>query len=333
MSLNNDLRKNTGDRGFLFFSDTPVVYHCHHFNLFLDQTIDDALGAVDGEQLRMKASREASHQLIANVVAQVGAELPSEKLEIAANLFRHMGHGRLELLADADGGDATGEYLHYSHSWQEKYGKTVKRQHPLDAFAAGFACAAIEVAFGISRESVGADEQRCRGLKDPACKFKLAPTAPPEKVPAFVDQEAYLRPSQNVESIHEEQVVAIANGLRDFTKAVSGDERGLVQAFGVLSPCICPLITTTSLTKLKTFWPKGPPMFWGFTGISSGNRATFACLIPLAVFWFHRSGKALWGGPPGIGSNCWFIAWPWDVPWGLVSGPSKNLWKMNAWFW
>ena len=37
----------------------PVIYHCHHFNLFLDQTIDDALGPVEGPKVRFEAAREA----------------------------------------------------------------------------------------------------------------------------------------------------------------------------------------------------------------------------------------------------------------------------------
>ena len=31
--------------GLTFLAEEPVVYHCHHFNLFLDQTVDDAVKA------------------------------------------------------------------------------------------------------------------------------------------------------------------------------------------------------------------------------------------------------------------------------------------------
>ncbi len=231
--MNNDLRKNTEDKGFLFFAKTPVVYHCHHFNLFLDQTIDDALGHAEGEKLRMKAAREAAHQLISNVAAAMGAEMPAEKLEVAKNLFRHMGHGALEVLADEEGGEAFGNYLHYSFSWLEKYGKAVKRRHAVDAFAAGFASAMAEVAFGISRESMWASEKECYALKDPACKFALSPKMPESPPPAFVNQAAYLSQSHEIQGLHEAPVREIAEGLRNFTHGVTGDERGLVQAFGV----------------------------------------------------------------------------------------------------
>ena len=46
MSFNlKELIQYMASHNHTFFAHTPVVYHCHHFNLFLDQTIDDALGS------------------------------------------------------------------------------------------------------------------------------------------------------------------------------------------------------------------------------------------------------------------------------------------------
>lgn len=172
------------------------------------------------------------NQLISNTVSQVGAELPAEKLEIAMKLFRFMGNGRLEILADETGGKASGEYLHYSYCWQEKYGKSVKRMHALNTFAAGYT-AAVEVAFATARESVEAKEVECLGLKDPGCKFKINPASSTGDTHPFVDQEACLRAYRDTQGLNEEKIRNIAEGLRNFTADVEGDERGLVQAFGV----------------------------------------------------------------------------------------------------
>src|ERR1043165_4994314 len=109
----SSLRRYLPDHDLMFFGPSPAVYHCHHFNLFLDQTIDDALGFEAGSRLRFQAGREFAGPLLAGVAEQSGATTPAEKLELASKLFAGMGHGRLQLNADAKGGDAKGSFLHY----------------------------------------------------------------------------------------------------------------------------------------------------------------------------------------------------------------------------
>jgi hypothetical protein len=212
---------------------TPAVYHCHHFNLFLDQTIDDALGSTEGPALRFTAARHASHDLLASLVEREGAATPVERLELAAKTFAAMGHGRLAIVADASGGTAHGDFLHYGFSWREKYGQLVKRRLPADAFAAGFAAAAIEVAFDLPRESMGGVEQACVALRAPRCEFAFAPGIAATPPPHVGDAECRANVRPTFGGQREEAILAIASGLRDFTAGVAGDARGLVQAFGV----------------------------------------------------------------------------------------------------
>ena len=229
----NPLRTYLPEHDLMLFAGVPVVYHCHHFNLFLDQTIDDALGPKAGAELRFAAARDASHDFIAAVVAREGASTPVERLELAAKTFAAMGHGRLAFAADASGGAAHGDFLHYGFSWREKYGHTVRRRTPADAFAAGFSAAAVEVAYGLPRESMDAVEKECVALRAPRCELTLTPGDPatPRSPMGEAEYRAFVRPSFSGQS--EEAVSAIAAGLRDFTAGVAGDERGLVQAFGV----------------------------------------------------------------------------------------------------
>ena len=46
--------------GMNFVANIPTVFHCHHFNLFWDQTIDDALGHELSCRIRTAAAREVS---------------------------------------------------------------------------------------------------------------------------------------------------------------------------------------------------------------------------------------------------------------------------------
>lgn len=216
-----------------FLADAPTIFHCHHFNLFLDQTIDDALGPEQGAALRFRAARDAAHHLLSGLIRRLDLVTPTERLEVAAALFAAMGHGKLEILSNPQGGEGRGSWLHYGFAWHEKYGAAVRRRFPADAMAAGWMAAATEVAYGLQRESMECTEKACIAMRAPRCEFVLKPGKPeaPEIDVSPAQVRAAIKPSFT--GHHEERIAAIAKGLRDFAGGVAGDERGLVEAFGV----------------------------------------------------------------------------------------------------
>lgn len=231
----DQLRSRIDEHHLSFVADVPSLFHCHHFNLFLDQTIDDALGAEHGPKLRMEAAQESAHQLLSAVVAAMGATTAVERVAVAQGVFAAMGHGKLELDVSASGGRASGSFLHYGFSWREKYGKDIKRRRPADGFAAGFIAAAAEVAHGLPLWSLTAREHACVSMRAEQCGFEVeARTEPaPPSLPA-VDRGAtieLLKPALHGQ--HEQDVEKIAAGLVEFLGGVQSDSRGLVQAFGV----------------------------------------------------------------------------------------------------
>lgn len=227
------MRTYLPEHDLMAFAGAPAVYHCHHFNLFLDQTIDDALGPKAGAELRFTAAREAAHDLIAGVCAREGADMPVERIELASKIFAAMGHGKLSFAADARGGEVHGDHLHYGFAWREKYGHTVRRRTPADAFAAGYAAAAVEVAYDLPRESMGATEGECVALRAPRCELTLAPGPQATIGPRVLEAECRANVRPTFTGLGEDHIAAVAAGLRDFTAGVAGDDRGLVQAFGV----------------------------------------------------------------------------------------------------
>lgn len=218
-----------------FFADVPTLFHCHHFNLFLDQTIDDALGSELGPKVRREAAHESAYVLLSAVTTAVGASTPVECIAIAQGVFAAMGHGRLQLDVTSAGGSATGSFLHYGFSWREKYGKDIKRRRPADGFAAGYVAAATEVANGLPLWSLEAREEACVSMRAEHCRFAVAPRTEPKPLPVpKVDRAATERilPA-SFEGKFEADIESIATGLVEFLGGVSSDNRGLVQAFGV----------------------------------------------------------------------------------------------------
>ncbi len=221
------------DDDLTFLGSSPYVYHCHHFNLFHDQTVDDALGNEQAFAVKSRAAHEASWHLLADLVKSADAVTPAERLEIAAAALPWMGHGRLALLTEKHGGTARGEYLHYGFSWQEKYGSRVRRRHPADAFAAGWAAAATEVAYDLPPGSLRCREHACFACREAACTFEVEGGGD-ANLDTYVGKETFERfISPATVGQNEDTVRKIAAGLKDFVAGIESDERGLVQGFGV----------------------------------------------------------------------------------------------------
>src|SRR4029078_4638709 len=99
----NALRSLIPSQDLTFLAGVPYVYHCHHYNLFHDQTIDDALGEELGTKVRTIAARNAFRELLAALSTELGADTPVERLQLATDLFSWMGHGTLKLSVDETG--------------------------------------------------------------------------------------------------------------------------------------------------------------------------------------------------------------------------------------
>jgi hypothetical protein len=221
---------------FVFIGDTPVCSHCHHYNLFIDKTVDDALGIGSSTELRTDTAREFFHQLLTSTFDQIGIESAEERLQMASALFSNFGHGQIDLSElGADGGTARGDHLHYGYTWMEKFGDVQDRYHPADAVAAGFAAAALASAYDLVPTSVRARETRCIVLGHSQCEFELTiQEAEASELRPKVDFESISEvvPS-SFQGIQEETVAQLTRGLKEFLSNVAGDERGLIQAFGV----------------------------------------------------------------------------------------------------
>jgi hypothetical protein len=232
----------------LTLSDQLVCFQSHHYSLFVDQTISDALGG-EGWAVRRQAAFEASHALLTSVVADAGAQSAREKIELAGATFQAMGLGRMTFEVSAEGGVVRGEDLHHGLSFLEKYGGRARPKKPLDAFAAGFCAAAVSLAFPSDWGLFEAEETRCIGRGDDACTFAL--TRKPERmrfgtVIARATVEAM--PVSLPEDATTEGTIEVAQAVSAMLDGLEADDRGRVRAFGV-NLCLMP----TSYTNQVVF--------------------------------------------------------------------------------
>ncbi len=225
-------RGSMPEHSFNFVADIPTVFHCHHFNLFWDQTIDDALGPELGTVIRTNAARESFYDVLAGLAARARVSGTNEMLRLAQSAFHLAGQGTLDFDVTAHGGEIVGQNLHFGVAWNEKYGR-VRRKHPADALAAGFSAAAVELAYGAQRDSIRVREYECITLDSDVCRFRAEPAEPGPLAGPMTRAQVAQCVGPTMGGLYEDQIAPILSELRKMTGGMMGDDRGLIQAFGL----------------------------------------------------------------------------------------------------
>lgn len=233
-SLLNDNRTFLDDHDFCFVSGSPLVSHCHHFNLFFEQIIDDALGWDVGQQVRMDSAYEASSQLLNGFISEMPPTTLSDRLDIACSMFAAMGLGELEFKIAQNGSRALGRHLHYGYTWRRERGQRRNPKHVADAVCTGYIMAAVEAAFGLSLGSLRCVERSCIATGDgDVCEFDILNQGADEEAFGVTKDDIRELMPETFAGLHETSLASLAGDLREFVVTTQGDKRGLIESFGV----------------------------------------------------------------------------------------------------
>lgn len=167
MSVDVALRADL-DRSILSLGGRRVVFHCHHYNVFLQRTIEDGLKD-RAPALLTAAAMETARGVLGGLEAEQPAGSPAAILERAAALLADNGFGRADVEAlGARGGVAVMASSHYAVGWLAKWGR---RPAPGCFFAAGWLAGAVAVAGGYAPERVVGLETECLAAGGKRCSF------------------------------------------------------------------------------------------------------------------------------------------------------------------
>lgn len=194
----------------------PHVFHCHHYNCFLQKSIADQAVLVDHQRLLTDAATET-------VFAELGAIGPA----LAEELFQHLGFGLLDASElSATGGVVTVKASHYALGWLSKFGQA---RAPVCFFVAGFVEALARRRFGANYQVT---ETTCVANGASACRFEVSPggrASIPPSVGMGVLTDFAPRPSFATQtSIDEAAIISACAGL-----PLGGTVEGKIDAFGV----------------------------------------------------------------------------------------------------
>ena len=232
MNVLGELVRDLQPHSLLTLADQLVYVQSHHHGLFLDQTVSDALGG-EGWAVRKQAAFESAHALLEAVFKAKGIE-GRERLEVAAELFASMGHGKLVFDVTAEGGMVRGDGLHHGASFVEKYGKIVRHKHAVDSFGAGFSAAAASLAFPSDWGHFEAEEVACVAKGDSGCAFSLSRRPERPRVGVAVTRQVVSSlplKAPPLDAPNSQYPHAIPTAMR-VTRNLSAGAEGGLQAFG-----------------------------------------------------------------------------------------------------
>jgi hypothetical protein len=134
----------------------PMILHCHHYNVFLQRSIQDA-EYIDSAPILVGAAAEVAFAQLTDLLART-ADIPARKATVEA-LYRACGLGLIDLGALTDrGGEVRTRSTHYSIGWKEKFGRS---RTPVDFFSTGFLAGALAAIYGLPLADVQARQTAC----------------------------------------------------------------------------------------------------------------------------------------------------------------------------
>lgn len=219
--------------GLLALGDQLVFYQSHHFALFLDQSVADALGG-EAWAVRRQSAFEASYALLSSLYGDLGIDAPDKQLALASELFAAMGHGSLTFQVTEEGGSAHGDSLLHGAGFLERYGSSVRNKRVLDAFTAGFCSAAASLAYPSDLGILEADEAACVGRGDAACELTF--TRRPDRPrfgPPLTRGAVEAIPGRLLDDKSRDEPSHRGDATARILAGLVADERGVVRSFGV----------------------------------------------------------------------------------------------------
>jgi len=210
----------------LVWGGEAMIMHCHHYNCFLQRSIQDA-EYIDSAPFLVGAAAEVAYGQLRQVLADA-ADVGARKSAVE-KLYRTCGFGLIDLSAVTErGGEVRTRSTHYSTGWREKFGRSAG---PVAFFSTGFLAGALAAIYGLELGSVQAKQVQCRSTGAEEDVFVLGrgasnfttfePRGKPELLP--IGQQAEPETPVNREGITQAVV-----GM-----PLAGNAQGMIPAFGV----------------------------------------------------------------------------------------------------
>lgn len=229
-SLTGEFHKN---RNAFVVQGEPLIFHCHHYNTFLQLSLEETKHYLDVYPILQDSAQEIAYAQFSNYFESVPGLSAAERKQVVSQAFSEFGFGivRLDELS-SQGGTAVMPTEHYSATWMLKYGPRTAYDRGAALFATGFVAGATEAIFDRPLGYLEARQIECPTKGHSQCTVVVSPSLNKRSLEASPAEGVYeeftpLVQPQDTGIRYE----AIQNALTGMP--IAGGQDGLIQAFGV----------------------------------------------------------------------------------------------------
>lgn len=140
----------------------PMILHCHHYNTFLQASLEDTKSYLPIYPILIDSARDIVYLQLKNhfIINQI--KTINEKLQIASDFFSFCGFGKADLSKlTPDGGNIVCIAEHYSTGWLDKFVPRKLDEPNVSFFASGYFSGAFEAIFDKNQGQYKTTQTKC----------------------------------------------------------------------------------------------------------------------------------------------------------------------------
>jgi len=150
-----------------------LVFHCHHYNCFLQKSIEGPK-TINGKEILTDEALKTSYEHFTKAFSDhKELKAPKERLMFASMFFQVAGFGIVRFNSaftgvSEKGGKVFCSVSHYAKGWVSKFGK---RDTPCCHFNTGWISGALAAAFDKERYYYITKETKCEAVSGKGCTY------------------------------------------------------------------------------------------------------------------------------------------------------------------
>ncbi len=161
------------DRNACMMMQEPMILHCHHYNVFLQKSIEASSDYIDAEAILTDSAQEVGYSVFSDYFKE-GNFSESEKLKTIEELHSCCGFGVLDLSAvTSAGGVVHSPSNHYVEGWLSKFGERKTEKYGAAFFTAGFIAGALDAVYEKELGCFCSKQTHCKTKGDTTNSFEV----------------------------------------------------------------------------------------------------------------------------------------------------------------
>jgi hypothetical protein len=229
MTLRGQFHK---DRNAYISAQEPGIFHCHHYNTYLQAVIEDTQSYLDVSPILIESAQEVANTQFSSFFQTEKLDV-DERKKVAEEYFSFCGFGIIDLkFINQDGGTTQSLSDHYATGWKSKFGVRPADQKGVSFFTLGYIIGAIEAIYDLPLGTLTGEQTACMAKGDSTSNFKLEKK---NKTDLAISPKEGEFQTANLPKPEDTNVDY--QGIREalINMPLQGSEKeGLIDAFGVL---------------------------------------------------------------------------------------------------